>query len=350
MEKRSETNGKLLSGDYKSFLKEITEKIRKSQYEAMRTLNSALICLYWDIGKEIYEQQQQKGWGKSIVQVLAGELKKEFPEARGFSSRNLWNMRNFYVTYQADEKLQPMVAEISWTKNVVIMEKCKEDIEREFYIRMTKRYGWTKDVLIHHIENHSYEKYLLNQTNFDETVPEPYREQAKLAIKDQYIFDFMELSNEHSERELEQALISHVREFLSEMGGTFAFIGNQYHVKIDNENFYIDLLLFHRKLRCLVAIDLKVGTFIPEFAGKMQFYLAVLDELVKQPDENPSIGIIICKEKKRTIVEYALKNIEKPIGVASYQIRNTLPEGLKSLLPSPDEIKKRMELLEQVKN
>lgn len=337
---------KLSAGDYKPFLKEITEKIRNSQYEAMRTLNTALIRLYWDIGKEIYEQQQQKGWGKSIVEVLAGELKKEFPDVKGFSSRNLWNMRNFYVTYQADEKLQPMVAEISWTKNLVIMEKCKEDLEREFYIRMTKRYGWTKDALINHIENRSYEKYLLNQTNFDKTVPEQYREQAKLAVKDQYMFDFMELSNEHSERELEWGLISHVREFLAEMGGTFTFIGNQYHVKVDNEDFYIDLLLFHRKLKCLVAIELKIGTFMPEFAGKMQFYLTALDELVKLPDENPSIGIIICKEKKRTIVEYALKNIEKPIGVASYQISNTLPEDLKSLLPSPDEIEKRIALLD----
>ena len=338
--------GELSIGDYKPFLKEITEKIRNSQYEAMRTLNTALICLYWDIGKEIYKQQQEKGWGKSIVEVLASELKKEFPDVKGFSSRNLWNMRNFYVTYQGDEKLQPMVAEISWTKNLVIMEKCKVDLEREFYILMTKRYGWTKDVLINHIENHSYEKYLLNQTNFDKTVPEQYREQAKLAVKDQYMFDFMELGSEHSERELEQGLISHVREFLAEMGGTFTFIGNQFHVKVDDEDFYIDLLLFHRKLKCLVAIELKIGIFMPEFAGKMQFYLTALDELVKLPDENPSIGIIICKEKKRTIVEYALKNIEKPIGVASYQISNTLPEDLKSLLPSPDEIEKRMALLD----
>lgn len=186
----------------------------------------------------------------------------------------------------------------------------------------------------------------MNQTNFDETVPEQYREQTKLAVKDQYMFDFMELSNEHSERELEMGLISHIREFLAEMGGTFTFIGNQYHVKVDNEDFYIDLLLFHRKLKCLVAIELKIGTFMPEFAGKMQFYLTALDELVKLPDENPSIGIIICKEKKRTIVEYALKDIGKPIGVSSYQISNKLPEDLKSLLPSPDEIEKRIALLD----
>lgn len=337
----------LLSGDYGLFLKEITKKIRNSQYEAMKTLNHALIELYWEIGAEIYQQQQEKGWGKAIVTVLAQALKKEFPDARGFSERNLWNMRNFYVTYRTDAKLQPLAAEISWTKNLVIMEKCKEDLEREFYIRMTKRFGWTKDVLSNHIENHSYEKYLLNQTNFDQTVPEKYRGQAKLAVKDEYVFDFMELREEHSERELEQGLIHHVREFLSELGGTFTFIGNQYHVKVDDEDFYIDLLLFHRKLRCLVAIELKIGAFMPEFAGKMQFYLTAIDELVKLPDENPSIGIIICKEKKRTIVEYALKNIGKPIGVASYQMSSTLPEDLKTLLPSPDEIEQRIAMLDE---
>lgn len=278
--------------------------------------------------------------------MLAAELRKEFPEVKGFSARNLWNMRNFYVVYQVNEKLQPLVAEISWSKNLVIMEKCKDDLEREFYIRMTKRYGWTKNVLINHIANTSYEKYLLNQTNFDNTVSKSYREQAKFSVKDQYIFDFMELSNKHTEKELEQGLVRHIQDFLSEMGSAFAFIGNQYHLKVDNEDFYIDLLLFHRALKSLVAIELKVGSFKPEYAGKMQFYLTALDNIVKLSNESPSIGIIICKEKKRTIVEYALKHIGNPIGVASYEIRNTLPENLKNLLPSPDEIEKRISILD----
>ncbi len=257
-----------------------------------------------------------------------------------------WRMRNFYVSYSEKENLAPLVREISWSKNIVIMEKCKDDLEREFYIKMTKRYGWTKNVLINNLENKAYEKYLLNQTNFDETVPEKYQLQAKLSVKDEYTFDFLEMGIEHSEAELEQGLINNVRAFLSEMGGTFTFISNQYHLSVDGEDFYIDLLLFHRKLKSLVAIELKIGNFKPEYAGKMQFYLTALDETVKLPEENPSIGIIICKSKNRTIVEYALRSAAKPIGVSTYNLSNTLPEDMKSLLPTPEEIIQRLSILD----
>ncbi len=231
-----------------------------------------------------------------------------------------------------------MVAEISWTKICVITEKCKDPLEREFYIKMTKRYGWTKDVLINNIENHAYEKYLANQTNFDETVPEKYRLQAKLAVKDDYNFDFIEMGIEHSEAELEAGIINNIRAFLSEMGGDFSFIGNQHHLGIADDDYYIDLLLYHRRLRCLIAIELKIGEFKPEYAGKMQFYLTALDETMKLPDENPSIGIIICKSKNRTRVEYTLKSSTKPIGVATYSFYSSLPEEMRTMLPSPDEI------------
>ena len=333
----------LIDGDYKDFIGEIKNKIRNSQYEAMRTVNKALINLYWGIGKEIYNQQQEKGWGKSIVEILSKELKKEFPDVKGFSSRNLWNMRNLYVEYKDNKILQPLVAEISWAKNIVILNKCKETLEREFYIKMTKKYGWTKDVLINHIENKSYEKYLLNQTNFDETLPEKYVNQAKLAVKDEYVFDFMELTEQHSEKELEESLINNIRAFLEEMGGNFAFMGSQYHINVGGDDFYIDLLLYHRSLKSLVAIELKIGDFKPEFVGQLQFYLTALDKQVKMKDENPSIGIIICKNKNRTVVEYALNDSDKPIGVSTYKMRNTLPKGMKDLLPSPEEIKKRLE-------
>ncbi len=309
----------------------------------MKIVNKTLINLYWGIGQEIYNQQREKGWGKSIIELLAKELKEEFPDVHGFSSSNLWRMRNFYVTYSNNENLALLVREISWSKNIAIMEKCKEQLEREFYIKMTKKYGWTKDVLINHIENKSYEKYLLNQTNFNETLPEKYRNQAKLAVKDEYIFDFMELSDKHSERELEENLLNNIRKFLEEMGGNFAFMGNQYHLKIGEEEFYIDLLLYHRSLKSLIAVELKIGDFKPEFIGQLQFYLTALDRQVKLEHENPSIGIIICKNKNRTVVEYALHNSNKPIGVATYQIRDTLPEQMKDLLPSPEEIKKRLE-------
>ena len=277
--------------------------IHKKQYQILKSINSETVNLYWEIGEEIYRQQEENDWGKSIVQVLSTELQKEFPGAKGYSAANLWRMRNFYLTYRDSEKLAPLVREISWSNNIIIMEKCKDVLQREFYIQMVKRYGWTKRILTNFIEAQTYEKYLLNQTNFDLTLPIEQRVQAKLAVKDEYTFDFVELSPEYSEHELEMQLVNNIRAFFIEMGGDYAFIGNQYH-------------------------------------------LTALDEQVKLPDENPSIGIIICKNKDKTYVEYALKNISAPIGVATYQLRNTLPEEMKALLPEPEEIVKRLKILE----
>lgn len=247
-------------------------------------------------------------------------------------------MRQFYQTYASNEKLAPLVREISWSHNIVIFEQCKDELQREFYIRMARKFGWTKNVLVHQIDNRSYEKTLLNQTNFEQTVPAEIRQQAKLAVKDEYIFNFLELSDEHNERQLEQALMSRIEHFLQEMGGTFTFVGNQFRLEIEDDEYFIDLLLYHRRLKCLVAVELKVGKFIPEYVGKMQFYLAALDAQVRMPDENPSIGIILCKSKKRTIVEYALRESNKPIGVATYRIVSSLPEDLRSQLPSPEQV------------
>ena len=283
------------------------------------------------------------------VQVIGG-TNVQFahdPGAKGYSAANLWRMRNFYLTYRDSKKLAPLVREISWSNNIIIMEKCKDDLQREFYIQMTKRYGWTKRILTNFIEAQTYEKYLLNQTNFDLTLPVEQRVQAKLAVKDEYTFDFAELSPEYSEHELEMQLVNNIRAFLIEMGGDYTFIGNQYHLMAGNRDLYIDLLLFHRRLRSLIAIELKIGEFEAEYAGKMQLYLTALDEQVKLPDENPSIGIIICKNKDKTYVEYALKNINAPIGVATYQLRNTLPEEMKAMLPEPEEIVKRLRIFEE---
>jgi len=236
-----------------------------------------------------------------------------------------------------------LVREIGWSHNVIIFEKCKDDLEREFYIRMTRRMGWSKNVLIHQIENKTYEKTLSSQTNFDKALPAKIRNQAKLAVKDEYTFDFLELSEEHNEMELERAIISRINRFLIEMGGTFAFMGNQYRLEIEGKEYFIDILLYHRRLKCLVAVELKVGEFQPEFVGKMQFYLATLDCMVKLKDENPAIGIILCKEKSRTIVEYALRETKKPIGVAAYKIVTRLPKELKGQLPSQKQIRKLLE-------
>lgn len=252
-------------------------------------------------------------------------------------------MRQFFLAYAGNAKLQPLVGEISWAKNLVIMSRCKEPLEREFYLKMTRKFGWTKAVLIHQVGNQSYEKTLLGQTNFGRALSPKLRAQAKLAVQDEYTFDFLELGQEHSERELERALVAKIEHFLRAMGGLFAFVGSQFRMEVDGREFFVDLLLFHRRLKCLVAIDLKIGEFEPEFVGKMQFYLAALDSQVRLADENPSIGMILCKEKKRMIVEYALRDARKPIGVATYRTVKKLPRELKGLLPSPEEIIKLLE-------
>ncbi len=332
--------------DYANLLAEVKERVRSAQYAALKAVNTELVGLYYDIGRMIAERQKKAGWGKSVVENLSADLQREFPGVSGFSAQNLWYMRQFYLEYNGHERLQPLVGEIAWAHNLVIMSKCKDPLEREFYLRMTRKFGWSKNVLIHQIDNQSYEKSLIGQTNFDQALTPELRAQAKLAVKDEYTFDFLEMGEEHSERELERAIIARIENFLRAMGGMFAFMGSQYRLEIDGEEFFIDLLLFHRRLRCLVAIELKIGKFRPEFVGKMQFYLTALDRQVRQADENPSIGIILCKEKNRTIVEYALHDARKPIGVATYEITRTLPKELKGQLPQPEEIADLLEGIE----
>jgi len=245
-------------------------------------------------------------------------------------------MRQFYKSYSTNQKLSPLVREIGWSHNLIIMEKCKDALEQEFYIRMTRKHGWTKNVLAHQIENKSYEKTLLNQTNFENTLPASIIKHAKLAVKDEYTFDFLELGQEHSEQQLEKAILNKLEVFLREMGSLFAFIGSQFRLEVDGKEFFIDILLYHRRMKCMVAIELKVGEFKPEYIGKMQFYLRALDETERQPDENHSIGIILCKSKSKTIVEYALHDSGKPIGVAEYKVFDQLPRELQDQLPSPE--------------
>lgn len=335
----------LLNINYKGFLEEIKEQIYQSQYQALKKVNKELIELYWFIGKSIIEKQQLHNWGESVVEDLARDLQKEFVGIKGFSSANLWRMRKFYQEYQENTKLAPLVREIGWSHNVLLFEKLKDDLEREFYIKMTIKYGWSKAILIHQIEGKAYQQFLLNQTNFDKALEEKYKHQAKLAVKDSYSFAFLEIQESYNERELEQALIKNIRSFLLEMGNDFAFMGNQYKITVGEDDFYLDLLLYHRRLKSLVVIELKTTKFKPEYAGKMQFYLTALNEQVKTEDENPSIGILICKEKNRTVVEYALKTATVPIGVASYTISETLPKELKELLPSKEQISESLKKL-----
>jgi predicted nuclease of restriction endonuclease-like (RecB) superfamily len=332
-----------LPADYATLLAEIKERVRSAQYSAFKAVNRELVGLYWDIGRKIVERQADAAHGAAIAERLAADLRQEFPGVSGFSRRNVFHMREFYLAYRDLPKVQPLVAQIGWSHNLVVFRRCKHPLEREFYIRMTKKFGWSKNVLIHQIDNQSYEKTLLGQTNFHKALTPRLRAQAKLAIKDEYTFDFIELAEKHAERELERALVARIEHFLRAMGGLFAFVGSQFRLEVEDKEFFIDLLLFHRRLRSLVAIDLKVGEFEPEHVGKMQFYLTALDSKVREKGENPSIGIILCKEKKRTIVEYALQTAKKPIGVATYQIVKRLPRMLKGQLPGPEEIAKLLD-------
>lgn len=323
------------------FIAHVKQRVRDAQYAALQAVNVQLIELYWEIGHSISEKQQES-WGKSVVPKLSEELQREFPGMGGFSTTNLWLMAQFYTEYQSDENLHPLVGEISWTKHIVILNKCKDSFERKFYILATKKMGWTKNVLIHQIENKTYEKYLLNQTNFEQTLPESIKNQAVLAVKDEYTFDFLEFSGQHSEIELEQALIENIRNFLLEMGFQFSFLGNQFSLKVEDKEYFIDLLLFHRELQCLVAVELKIGEFLPEYKGKMEFYLSVLNDNVKLPNENDAIGIIICKQKNRTVVEYSLKTSNMPIGVATYTTTSRLPADYRKMLPSGKIIEEKL--------
>ena len=289
----AEKNTPILSPDYLDFRNEITSRIRSAQYEALKAVNKEMIALYWEIGRRITEQQAALGWGKSVVENLSRDIQKEFPGIKGFGVSNMWDMARFYAEYRSNEILQPLVGEISWSKHIVILTKCKETRQRQFYILSTKKYGWTKDVLINKIEAKTYENYLLGQSNFDTTLPEKIKSQAILALKDEYTFDLVGLSEEHSEYELEQAIIKNIRAFLMEFGPDFAFVGNQYRIEMDGKEYFIDLLLYNRRLQAMIAIELKIGEFLPEYKGKMEFYLNVLNDTVRLPHENPAIGIII---------------------------------------------------------
>ena len=283
--------------DYHHLLLDVTQRVRAAQYQALRQVNQQQIQLYWDLGRLIAERQQQHGWGKSIVETLARDLQTEFVGMSGFSARNLWYMRDFYLAYSADEFLQPLVAEISWAKHLLIMTKCKTPAERLFYTLQTRNNSWTKSVLAQQLKARAYDSTVLAQHNFPQTLTPAQQQAATLALKDEYTFGFLALTPEHSEYELEQALLGNVRRFLIEMGGDFTFIGNQYRLALEEQEYFVDLLLFHRELQCLVAVELKVTEFRPEYAGKMNFYLSLLNEQVRKPHEQPSIGIIICQSK-----------------------------------------------------
>lgn len=332
-----------LPSNYWEVLQKLKSRIRSTQLRAVLKVNEELIALYLEIGKNLSEKHTA-AWGSKIVEQLANDLRTEFPDMKGFSRSNLFAMRQVYLAYKdSPNSVQQLVGQIPWGHNILIVTKVKEPSIRQWYLTKTIENGWSRNVLSAQIESEAFGRTGQALTNFPTTLPPTQSELAQQAIKDPYIFDFLTLSEKAVERDLENALMGNITRFLLELGAGFAFIGRQKNLVVDGEDFYIDLLFYHVHLRCYIVIDLKMEKFKPEFAGKMNFYLAAVDAQMRTSEDAPSIGLILCKEKKRLIVEYALSETNRPIGVAQWHLSRQLPERLKRELPSPDELEKALE-------
>lgn len=328
---------------YDDFLRELKIRISRTQLRAAISVNKELVLLYWQIGRDILDRQQQQGWGAKVINRLAADLQKAFSDMKGFSPRNLKYMRAFATAYPDEQFVQQLAAQIPWFHNCVVLDKVKDAAEREWYISQTIQNGWSRNVLVHQIESQLYHRQGKAITNFDRTLPKPQSELAQQILKDPYSFDFLNLGEEVLERDLERALINRIRDFLLELGVGFAFVGSQYHLEVGGEDFYIDLLFYHLHLRCFVVIDLKIEDFKPEFSGKMNFYVSAVDDLLRHPEDRPTIGIILCKSKNKVIAEYSLRDINKPIGVSAYQLKDTLPKQLQGKLPTIEQLEEQLE-------
>lgn len=312
--------------DYEKSLSSIIGKVEESKHKAITTVNKLLIELYWFIGETIVNLQEKSKWGDGVVERLSQDLRMRYPEMNGFSSRNLWDCKRFYLAYKDYPKLRTLFAEISWSHNLLLLNKTKTIEEKEFYLRMSTKERWSFRELQRQIDSAYFERFMLSQK------PDKLMkiEQDKLAIpsedihrhlKDEYVLEFLDLSKTFSEKELRKAILDNLRDFFLEFGKNLSFVGEEYPLVVDNEEFKIDLLFFHRELKCLVPIELKIGEFKPEYVGKMQFYLASLDEQIKLPHENPSVGLILCRSKKESIVRLTLSKTHKPIKISVYQTK-----------------------------
>jgi predicted nuclease of restriction endonuclease-like (RecB) superfamily len=326
------------SKSYQDLLARLKNQIRTAQVRAAVAVNQELILLYWGIGKEILDRQATEGWGTKVVDRLARDLRSEFPEMKGLSRTNLLYMRAFAEAWPEASIVQQVVGQIPWGHNLRLLELLKNREERLWYANAATENGWSRNVLVLQIESGLYQRQGKSTTNFQTTLPKPQSDLAQQVIKDPYNFDFLTLTNEAQERDLERGLLAHLRQFLIELGVGFAFVGNQIPLEVGGEDFKIDLLFYHLKLRAFVVIDLKMGAFKPEYAGKMNFYLSAVDDILRHPDDKPSIGLILCKAKNGVVAEYALRDIAKPLGISEFKHLETLPDQLKGTLPTIEEI------------
>jgi len=330
------------NSEFKTFIEDIKKRIYSAKNRAVLSANRFMIELYFDIGREIVDRQERYGWGKSIVEEMSRELKDEFGERSGYSTQNLWYMRQFYIAYKDYPNLQQLVGEISWSANILIFSKCKNIKEREYYIKKSIEFGWNRNVLIHHIKTDLYNRDNKKDktTNFELTLSSELSELATDIIKSEYNLEFLGVNQNFKERELENSILENLQKFLLELGIGFSFIGNQYKLTLGDNDYFIDLLFFHRELNSLVAIELKIGKFKPEYAGKMNFYLNILNDKVKMPHENSAIGIILCTDKDNIEVEYTLQNLNQPMGISTYVTKQRLPKDLERFLPTKDDFQK----------
>ena len=335
-----------LNGEYENFLRDLKTRIQAAQTRAALAVSKELISLYWQIGCDITERQEQQGWGDGILQRIADDIKADFPGVQGFSRRNLYRMRGFYQAYRSLGEFVPqLAAQIPWFHNVIILEKIKDAQTRFWYAQQTIANGWSRSVLEMHIESRLHERQGKAVANFERTLPAPLSDLAREMLKDPYHFDFLTLHDAAVERDLERGLITHVRQFLLELGSGFAFVGSQYPLSVGDEDFYIDLLFYHLKLRFYVVIDLKMRAFKPEDAGKMNFYLSVVDDTLRHESDAPTIGIVLCKTRDKVVAEYALRGMSQSIGVSEFLHTITLPEKFKGSLPTIEELEAQLRAL-----
>jgi predicted nuclease of restriction endonuclease-like (RecB) superfamily len=328
--------------NYNGFLQELKERIRRAQVKAALSVNKELVLLYWQIGREILARQASEGWGTKVIEQLAKDLKTEFPDMTGLSRTNLLYMRAFAAAYPDEEFVQQAVGQIPWGHNVRILDAVKDPEQRLWYAKQTVRNGWSRNVLVLQIESRLFERQGGAITNFEQSLPKPQSDLAQQLLKDPYNFEFLTISQDAKELELERDLVTHIRDFLLELGMGFAFVGSQYPLTVDDKDYRLDLLFYHLQLRCFVVIDLKMGEFQPEFSGKMNFYVAVVDDLLKKDFDNPTIGLILCKSKSKTTAEYALRNVKTPIGISTHR----LPEPMQESLPSIEQLESELQTIE----
>ena len=328
--------------EYINILNQIKQQVKKARHKAILSANTHLLTLYWNIGKTVSEQANKANWGAKIIEKLASDLRSEFPDMKGFSFRNVKYMRQFAEIYSDIQFGQQPVAQIPWGHHVLLMDKINDPETALFYMSKAVENGWSRDILSLQIKSKLHERSGKATNNFDKTVPKPESDLVQQTFKDPYIFDFMALQDDYQEKDLENALTEHITKFLLELGAGFAFVGKQYHISIGDQDFYIDLLFYNIKLRSYVVIELKKGAFKPEHAGQLNFYLSVIDETLKGEYDQPSIGLLLCQDKNKIVAEYALKDLNKPIGISAYEIVESIPDNLKGSLPSIEEIEEEL--------